>query len=95
MREYELTFIVRPDLEEPDLTAVIERVKSLVTDNSGQVDKLELWGTRQLAYPIQRIGTGQYVFMLSKLPPQAIAEIDRGLKLSEEILRHLFVRIEE
>ena len=95
MREYELTFIVRFDVEEPDLSAVIERVKSLITDNGGEVTKLDLWGTRRLAYPINHVREGQYVFMLTKLPPQAITELDRALNLTEEIMRHLFVRVED
>ena len=95
MREYELTFIVRSDVEEPDLTVLIDRVKALISDNGGEVVKLEPWGTRRLAYPIQHIREGQYMFMVVKLPPQAVAELDRALKLTEDILRHLFVRIDE
>jgi small subunit ribosomal protein S6 len=95
MREYELTFIVRSDVEEADLTAVIDRVKGLVTDNGGEVVKLDLWGTRRLAYPIKHVREGQYVFMVTQLPPQSVTEVDRGIKLTEDILRHLFVRVEE
>lgn len=95
MREYELTFIVRSDAEEADLTPVIDRVKSLIADNGGEVAKLDMWGTRQLAYPINDLREGQYAFMVVKLPPQAIGEIDRGMRLTEEILRHLFVRVDE
>jgi small subunit ribosomal protein S6 len=95
MHEYELTFIVRSDVEEPDLTAVIDRVKALITDNGGEVTKLDLWGTRRLAYPIKHMREGQYVFMIVQAPPQTIVEIERGIKLSEDILRHLFVRIDQ
>ena len=95
MREYELTFIVRFDVEEPDLTAVIDRVKGLVVDNGGEVIKLDLWGTRRLAYPINRMREGQYVFMLTRLPSNAIVELDRALNLIEQVIRHLFVRADE
>jgi len=95
MREYELTIIVPSDVEEPDLMALIDRVKALITDQGGEVAKLELWGTRRLAYPIKQVREGQYVFMVTQLPPQALTEVDRGIKLSEDILRHLFVRIDE
>jgi small subunit ribosomal protein S6 len=95
MRDYEFTFMVRSDIEEPDLMAVIDRVKRLITDNGGEVTKLDLWGTRRLAYPINHMRDGQYVFMLTNLPPQAVVEIERGLNLMEDIMRHLFVRIEE
>ena len=95
MREYEFTFIVRSDVEEGDLTSVIDRVKSLISDNSGEVIRLDLWGTRRLAYSINHMQEGQYVFILTKLPPQAIIEIDRALNFMEEVMRHLFVRADE
>lgn len=95
MRDYELTLIVRSDIEEPDLTAVIDRVKSLISDNGGEVSRLDMWGTRRLAYPIKQVREGQYVFMVTQLPPQALAEVDRGIKLIEDILRHLLVRVDE
>lgn len=95
MREYELTLIVRSDIEEPDFAALTDRVKGLISDNGGEVIKLDLWGTRRLAYPINRLREGQYVFMLTQLPPNAIVELDRAFNLIEEVLRHLFVRVEE
>jgi small subunit ribosomal protein S6 len=95
MREYELTVIVRSDIEEPDRTAIIDRVKSLITDNGGEVTKLDMWGTRRLAYPIDELREGQYVFMLTQLPPRAVAEIGRALNFFDDVIRHLFVRVEE
>ena len=95
MRDYELTLVVRSDVEEPDLTAVIDRVKSLISDNGGEVIRLDMWGTRRLAYPINDMREGQYVFMLTKIPPRAIVEIERLLNLFEDVVRHLFVRAEE
>jgi len=95
MRQYEFTFIVRSDVEELDLNAVIDRVKGLISDNGGEVTKLDLWGTRRLAYPIENMGEGQYVFMLTKLPSRAIAEMSRSLQLMEQITRHLLVRVDE
>lgn len=95
MREYEFTFIVRPDVEEPDLRALVDRVKDLVTNQGGEVVKVDMWGTRRLAYPIQDMREGQYVFMILKLSPQAVTQLDRGIKLIEEILRHLVVRVDE
>jgi small subunit ribosomal protein S6 len=95
MREYELTFIVRFDLEEPDLTDVTDRVKELISDNSGEVVKVDLWGKRRLAYPINNMREGQYVFMLTKLPARAIVDLDRALNFMEPVMRHLFVRADE
>lgn len=92
MREYELTLIVRSDVEEPDLAAVVDQVKSLIADNGGEVARVDLWGTRRLAYPINNMREGQYVFMLTQIPPRAISELDRVLNLMESVVRHLFVR---
>jgi small subunit ribosomal protein S6 len=95
MRDYELTFVVRSDLEEPELNAVIDRVKGLVSDNGGEVARLDLWGTRRLAYPINNVRDGQYVFMLAQLPPNAVVGLDRSLNFVEDVLRHLVIRAEE
>jgi small subunit ribosomal protein S6 len=75
--------------------AVIDRVKGLISDNGGEVAKLDLWGTRRLAYPIKKMRDGQYVFMVTKLPPRAITELDRVFNLIEDVTRHLFVRTDE
>jgi len=95
MHRYELTFIVHPEVEEPDLTGILERVNSLITDNGGEVVNQTSWGTRRLAYPIQRMREGLYMFFEVKLPSEAIVEIERMLKLTEPIMRHLIVRVEE
>jgi small subunit ribosomal protein S6 len=93
MRDYEFTFIVPVGMEEPDLTALIDRVKGLVTDNGGEIVRLDMWGTRRLAYPINNMREGQYVFMHVKLPAQAVVQIERSLNLIENVVRHLFVRL--
>ena len=95
IRDYELTLIIPSDVEEPDLTAVIDRVKSLIADNGGEVTKLDLWGTRRLAYPINQMRDGQYVFMVTNLPPNAVVRVDRALNLMEDVVRYLFVRVDE
>ena len=95
MRDYELTLIIRSEVEEPDLMAVIDRVKSLIAESGGEVTKLDLWGTRRLAYPINQMRDGQYVFMLTKLPPNAVVRVDRALNLMEDVVRYLFVRVDE
>jgi small subunit ribosomal protein S6 len=95
MRDYELTLIIRSEVEEPDLVAVIDRVKGLIAENGGEVTKLDLWGTRRLAYPINQMRDGQYVFMLTKLPPNAVVKADRALNLMEDVVRYLLVRVDE
>ena len=94
MRSYELVFIVHPEIEGEDLTAAVETVKGLVERSGGEVTELALWGLRRLAYPIQDQWEGQYVLMELELEPQGVAEIERGLGLNEQVIRHLLVRAE-
>jgi small subunit ribosomal protein S6 len=94
VRSYELVFIVNPELEEDDLTAVRERVEGLIERSSGKVTKVEPWGLRRLAYPLQKQGEGQYVLMQLDIEAQGVAELERDLGLVEPILRHLIVRVD-
>ena len=95
MRDYELTFIVRPDVEDTALTALLDKIKGLLTAAGAQNVQLEPWGRRMLAYPIKKITEGQYFLIRTQLPPQALRELERTLRLTEEILRFLCVRQEE
>jgi small subunit ribosomal protein S6 len=94
MRDYELTFVVRPDVEDATLTALLDKIKGLITAAGGQGLQLESWGRRLLAFPIKKITEGQYFFIRVQLSPQAIRELERHLQLTEQILRFLFVRVE-
>ena len=94
MRSYELIFIVHPELDEDDLTAVLERVTGLIERNSGKVSRVEPWGLRRLAYPIEKQWEGQYVLMALELEPQGVAGLERDLGLVEPVMRHLIVRVE-
>jgi small subunit ribosomal protein S6 len=94
VRSYELVFIVNPELDEDDLTAVRERVEGLIERSSGKVTKVEPWGLRRLAYPVQKQGEGQYVLMQLDIEARGVAELERDLGLVEPILRHLIVRVE-
>jgi small subunit ribosomal protein S6 len=95
MHPYEVTFIVRPELDEQALTAVVDKVKGFVTNGGGQVSEVNPWGRRRLAYPINKIREGQYVFIRAQLPAQMISGLERDLRLNEQILRFLVVRAEE
>ena len=94
MRDYELTFVVRPDVEDATLTALLDKVKGLITAAGGQSLQLESWGRRTLAFPIKKVTEGQYFMIRVQLSPQAIRELERNLQLTEQILRFLFVRVE-
>ena len=95
MRSYELVFIVHPEVDGDDLTAVIEKVEGLVERNGGKVTRIEPWGLRRLAYPIQKQWEGQYVLMRLELEAQGVAGLERALGLAEQVMRHLIVRVEE
>jgi small subunit ribosomal protein S6 len=95
VRSYELVFIVHPEVDGDDFTAVVERVTSLVERNSGEVTEVNVWGLRRLAYPIQNQWEGQYVLMLLELEPQGVTGLERDLMLVEQVIRHLVVRVEQ
>lgn len=95
MRNYELTFIARPELDEAGLAAIVDKVADFITTHGGQVEKVEQWGRRRLAYPIKKVQEGQYVFMRTQLPAQAPREVERYLQLNEDIVRYLVICVEE
>ena len=94
VRSYELVFIVHPEVDGDDFTAVVERVTSLIERNSGKITQVNDWGLRRLAYPIQDQWEGHYVFMLLELEPHVVIGLDRSLILIEQVIRHLVVRVE-
>ena len=87
MREYELIFIVHPDSDEKAFNEIIERVTGWITDSGGQVLNTDIWGTRKLAYLINKQEEGQYVFMLINTDPAFGSELERNLRLLEQIMR--------
>lgn len=95
MRSYELVFIVHPEVDEDGLTAVTEKVEGLIKRNGGKVTRIEPWGLRRLAYPIQKQWEGQYVLMRLELESQDVTGLEHDLGLTEQIMRHLVVRVEE
>ena len=95
MRAYELALIANPELEEEGLDALIERVKGVITDNGGEVTDVDNRGKRRLAYLINKKREGTYIFVLANLDNAAINELQRSLKLSEDVLRHMLVRLDD
>ncbi len=94
MRSYELVFIVHPDLDDGDLEAAITNVSGLVERNGGQVAKVDPWGVRRPAYPIEDSREGLYVLMHIEMDPAAVAPLERSLQLMDGIMRHLIARVE-
>lgn len=89
LRNYELVYIADPELDEEQLGALEERVKSLIEGAGGKVLNVDRWGKRKLAYHILKRSEGYYILVDTELPPQAGAAIERDLKLNEQVLRYL------
>ncbi|MFA9439589.1 30S ribosomal protein S6 [Uliginosibacterium sp. sgz301328] len=94
MRHYEIVFIVHPDQSE-QVPAMIERYKTLVTSNGGQIHRLEDWGRRQLAYPIQKIHKAHYVLMNIEVGSETLAELEHAFKFNDAVLRHLTIQMKK
>ncbi|MGH2524276.1 MAG: 30S ribosomal protein S6 [Anaerolineales bacterium] len=95
MRNYEVAFIAHPDMDENSLNSLLERAKGWVTAAGGQVTNVDLWGRRRLAYPIRKQKEGQYVFMQTQMTPVATREVERNLRLTEQIMRFMIIRADE
>jgi len=94
MRHYEIVFLVHPDQSE-QVGAMVERYRSLVTGSNGQVHRVEDWGRRQLAHPINKIHKAHYVMMNIECEQAVVDELVGGFRFSDAILRHLVIRREE
>ena len=91
MRHYEVVFIVHPDQSE-QVPAMIERYKTLVTTHAGQIHRLEDWGRRQMAYPIQKVHKAHYVLMNIECTSETLAELENAFKFNDAVLRHLTIK---
>jgi small subunit ribosomal protein S6 len=92
MRNYELTFIVASDVDEQEFNGVLAQVQKWVEDSPGKVTQVDQWGRRRLAYSIKEYNEGYYVTLALEMNPQSTAELERNLKLSEKVIRHLLIR---
>lgn len=96
MAQYEVMFIVRPDVEgEEAVDQQIERYGRLVVDNGGEVTGVDKWGRRRFAYEIQGLTEGYYVVIQFNATHNVVDEMDRIMRISDEIVRHLIVRLDE
>ncbi len=95
MRKYELTYIIHPDSSGDKRSGVMAQVETWVKAEGGKVIKTSDWGRRQMAYAIRDQHEGHYIHLEVELPEAAITELERNIKLSEVILRHLLVRADD
>jgi len=91
-RDYELGFILNPEVSEDEIRSLLDRIEQIVVNYGSQTVKVNQWGRRRLAYPIERHRDGYYIFIDMILTPEAVAEIERTLRVSEIVFRHMMKR---
>ena len=94
MNNYEIMFIIAAALEEEKRTATIDMVKEIIS-NGGEVTNVDEWGMKKLAYPILKKNEGYYVVMEFKAPAELPLELDRRLKISDNVIRHMIINKDE
>lgn len=92
MRDYEVLYIVRADLDDDKVQEIIKRVNTLIDKAGGSVERTNIWGKRKLAYEVKHHKEGAYVLQDFQIGPGRIPELEAALKITEEVLRHLVVR---
>ena len=94
MRHYEVVFIVHPDQSE-QVPAMVERYKTLISSRAGIIHRLEDWGRRQMAYPIQKVHKAHYVLMNIECDNETLGELENAFKFNDAVLRHLTVKTKQ
>ena len=92
MNDYEVALIIRPEVEDEGQEAIIDRLSQILTAEGGQVTNVEKWGRRRLAYPINKVNEGIYYFIQGQFSTPVLSELERNVRLSEDILRHMVIR---
>jgi small subunit ribosomal protein S6 len=91
-RDYELGFILNPEVSEEEIRSLLDRIEQIIANYGGQIFKVNQWGRRRLAYPIERHRDGYYIFIDMVLTPETVTEIERTLRVSEIVFRHMMKR---
>jgi small subunit ribosomal protein S6 len=92
LRDYEVLYIVRADLDDDKVQDAVKRVNTLIERSGGTIERTNLWGKRKLAYEVKHQKEGSYVLQDFQLDPNRVPELESSLKITEEVLRHLIVR---
>ena len=95
MNKYESIYIIRPTVEEEGIKALIERFSNLIQQEGGQIENVDEWGKRRLAYPIDDLNEGYYVLVNFSAEPHLPEELERNYKITDDILRYLTIRLDE
>jgi small subunit ribosomal protein S6 len=93
LRDYELTVIFRPEIAEEEIPAEIDKVSQMISQKGGVVGEVNRWGRKRLAYPIKHCREGNYVLTPFKMDPTSALDLDKSLRTSDRILRHLLVKL--
>ena len=91
MRKYEMMYIIRTDIEQEVVQSTVEKFQGIITNGGGEISKHDLMGKRRLAYEIKKFRDGHYVLVHFNAEPAVVTELDRVLKISDEVIRHLIV----
>jgi len=94
LHDYELVVIISPEVADEAVNSVMDGVSRFITDSGGTVSAVEPWGKRKLAYPIKHFMEGSYVLTRFKMQPKLSKQLEASLQISEDVLRHLLVKIE-
>ena len=94
IREYELVYIIQPDLEENAVSQVDDRVAQTIANQGGTITKTELWGKRRLAYPIQKHFEGHYILHHMQMLGAGVDELERFFRFNEDVIRFLTFRLD-
>ena len=92
MKAYELLFFVAPTIDEENRIATMKRIETTIAESNGVIDNVDEWGKRHLAYEVKHQNEGYYVVIDFEADPSQIAELDRIIKIHEEIIRHIIVK---
>ena len=95
LRDYELVLIISPEVTDERFDTIIENVNQFITGKGGVISDVEQWGKRKLAYPIEHFMEGSYVLSRFKLKPTLGKELEANLRISEEVIRHLLIRLSD
>ncbi len=95
MNNYEIVFIISPEIPDEEVSKVIEKVSGLITGKGGTISEVNQWGRKKLAYPVKKYQEGNYVLARFNGNVAAVKEIETALRVSNEVLRHLVVRMPE
>ena len=95
LRDYEMVLIISPEVEEEGVNNTIENITQFITGKGGVVSEIEQWGKRRLAYPVKHFAEGNYVLTRFKVKPDITKELKANLEISERVLRHLLINLED